>query len=145
VSSRSVKRVLIVEDSYLVHRISVENGCYVQRREPMENGESQCVEKNFCMSPLPPDGGRQRAKLKNRKSKIAKNRKSEFLAFAEKRREGQKSEDRASLFGGYRRSQKRTSACRIFNTALNGIILASRYRSFRELKVSRSTWWSAFE
>src|SRR5262249_11173801 len=85
-SSRSVKRVLIVEDSYLVRGIDRVKGWYVQRREPMESRESQCVAKIFLRAQRPRGGGRPRLKLENRKIENGKTRKSEFSAFPEKRR-----------------------------------------------------------
>jgi hypothetical protein len=76
----------------------------VQRREPMESGESQCVEKIFYMSRSPPEGGG--GKVENRKIKNRKTRNPAFLPFAEKDEKGKKPKDRASLFDGYRRSQE---------------------------------------
>jgi hypothetical protein len=55
-----------------MHRISVENGWYALRREPMGSAEPQCVEKIFCMSRLPPEGGGRKSKIENRKIKNCK-------------------------------------------------------------------------
>jgi hypothetical protein len=92
--------------------------------------------KKILHEPFAPGGGRQRAKIKNRK---IENRKSEFSTLAEKEEKAKNPWDRTSLFDGYRRRQKGTSACWNFNTALDRIYIALRYRSFRQLKVSRST------
>ena len=68
-------RVLIVEDSYLVQQINVENGCYAKRRERTVSRESQCDAKKFCMRSSPREGGVESSKSQNsktRKSQIAK-------------------------------------------------------------------------
>jgi hypothetical protein len=69
--------VLIIEDSYLVRQVDAENGCYVQRREARESGESQCAEKLFLNEARGPGGGTPKnQKSKIQKSKIAKLKKS---------------------------------------------------------------------
>jgi hypothetical protein len=55
-------------------------------RKPVERGESQCVEKKFCMSRSPPEGGRQTQKSKIEKPKIAKSQKSKIGIFRFRRK-----------------------------------------------------------
>jgi hypothetical protein len=90
----------------------------------------------------PGGGDAGKSKMENPKienCKIAKIENRNFWFLQKKQEKAKNLRDHASLFDGYRRSQKRTSAWSIFNTALDRIVLAFRYRSFRELKVSRST------
>jgi hypothetical protein len=60
------------EDSYLVRRISVENGCYVQRRKATKTGESQCGDKIFLHEPRLRGGGGQKSRIESRKIKNCK-------------------------------------------------------------------------
>jgi hypothetical protein len=111
-SSICVKRVLVVEDSYLVHQIVAENGCYVQLRERRKSGESQCVEKFFCMRREAPEGGGRKVKKKskNRKLKNRKNRNPKFRLFDEKDRKAKNPRDRASRFEAIARTPEKASA-----------------------------------
>jgi hypothetical protein len=123
VSCRSVKRVLVFEDSYLVRGIEVVKGWYVQRREKMESGESQCAEKFFCLRLAPGRGvgNEQNSKIKNQKSRNRKNRKSEFLAFAEKEENAKNPRIARAVLNAIGQGKSRFFAWWLFNTALDRI------------------------